>query len=158
MKHEHDRAIEIELCASELSSLAHSVDDEMSRAALYGYLSPPTIRARAATAQRRGRMSNARTIGVLTTGVIAGIAVAAHYEFSGAAPDTQARAVEWTPLPERAQSLEAEPEVPPPPEPTRFVNPFDKTEVFELPPGLTHEEAREIVAEILLERARERMR
>jgi hypothetical protein len=40
--------------------------------------------------------------------------------------------------------------------PTRFANPFDASEVFEFPPGTTEDAARESVAEILLERARER--
>ena len=39
---------------------------------------------------------------------------------------------------------------------TRFANPFDKAEVFEFPAGTTEDEARQLVAEILFERARER--
>jgi hypothetical protein len=38
----------------------------------------------------------------------------------------------------------------------RFVNPFDATEVFEFPAGTSHAERREKVAQILLQRARER--
>jgi len=40
--------------------------------------------------------------------------------------------------------------------PTRFTNPFDSSEVFEFPPGTSEDAARKSVAEILLERARER--
>jgi hypothetical protein len=40
--------------------------------------------------------------------------------------------------------------------PTRFKNPFDASEVFELPPGTSADAARESVAEMLLQRARER--
>lgn len=40
--------------------------------------------------------------------------------------------------------------------PTRFTNPFDASEVFEFPPGTPENAARESVAEMLLERARER--
>jgi hypothetical protein len=40
--------------------------------------------------------------------------------------------------------------------PTRFTNPFDASEVFEFPPGTPTDSARESVAEVLLERARER--
>jgi hypothetical protein len=40
--------------------------------------------------------------------------------------------------------------------PLRFRNPFDRSEVFEFPAGTTRVEARAAVAEILLERARER--
>jgi hypothetical protein len=152
------RSIEIELGANELGSLARSFDDEMSRAALYGYMPiAPAQAARVAQSAGAPRYSiSVRGVGILTTAVIAGIAVAAHYEFSGSA--TQPEPVAWTPLPERPPELEAEEDALPPPPPTRFVNPFDKTEVFELPAGLTSEEARQMVAEILLERARERMR
>jgi hypothetical protein len=41
-------------------------------------------------------------------------------------------------------------------EPVRFRNPFDRNEVFEFPAGTTQVEARDAVAELLLERARQR--
>ena len=41
-------------------------------------------------------------------------------------------------------------------EPVRFKNPFDRREVFEFPAGTTKAEARDKVAEILMDRARER--
>ena len=40
--------------------------------------------------------------------------------------------------------------------PVQVVNPFDKTEVFEFPAGTSSDESREKVAQILLQRARER--
>jgi hypothetical protein len=40
----------------------------------------------------------------------------------------------------------------------RLRNPFDRSEVFEFPPGTTPIEARDAVSRILLERARERQR
>jgi hypothetical protein len=50
---------------------------------------------------------------------------------------------------------------PPPPaeEPVRvqYRNPFDAREVFEFPPGTTRIEARDAVAQLLLERARDRL-
>ena len=42
--------------------------------------------------------------------------------------------------------------------PVRFANPFDAKEVFEFPAGTTEAEARDQVAEILMERAMERQR
>jgi hypothetical protein len=48
------------------------------------------------------------------------------------------------------------PEVPPPP-PVRVVNPFDATEVFEFPGGMSETDARHAVAEFLLDRARGRL-
>ena len=37
--------------------------------------------------------------------------------------------------------------------PVRFANPFDRSEVFEFPPGTTRAEARRKVAQLLLDRA-----
>lgn len=71
----------------------------------------------------------------------------------------------WTPTPPVQIAATApppavvapEPPPPPPPsEPVRFVNPFDKTEVFEFPHGTSKTEAREAVASLLMQRARER--
>jgi len=50
----------------------------------------------------------------------------------------------------------AEPPVDPQLSPVRVRNPFDASEVFEFPPGTSPGEARQSVAEQLLERARER--
>jgi hypothetical protein len=44
----------------------------------------------------------------------------------------------------------------PPADVVTFRNPFDRTEVFEFPPGTSRSDARQAVAEILIERARER--
>jgi hypothetical protein len=59
----------------------------------------------------------------------------------------------WPPPPEPAPIAE---ETPIASEPTRYANPFDPQEVFELPPGITGEQARTMVADILLKRAAER--
>lgn len=40
--------------------------------------------------------------------------------------------------------------------PVRFINPFDATEVFEFPTGTTETQARHAVADLLLQRARDR--
>ena len=40
--------------------------------------------------------------------------------------------------------------------PTLVANPFDRTEVFELPAGISQEEAKAMVADLLLKRASER--
>lgn len=50
----------------------------------------------------------------------------------------------------------ASPPPPPPGEPVRFKNPFDHSEVFEFPPGTSPAEARQAVAQVLMERARDR--
>jgi hypothetical protein len=60
---------------------------------------------------------------------------------------TDASADRWTPV-----VTADEPEG----EPVRVTNPFDKSEVFEFPAGTTLAEARALMNEMLLERARER--
>ena len=45
---------------------------------------------------------------------------------------------------------------PTPAEPVRVKNPFDHSEVFEFPPGTSPAEARQAVADLLMERARDR--
>jgi hypothetical protein len=44
----------------------------------------------------------------------------------------------------------------PQPAVVQVVNPFDASEVFELPPETPQEEARNVIADLLLQRARER--
>jgi hypothetical protein len=56
--------------------------------------------------------------------------------------------VSATPSPPSSPSTDATP--------VRFVNPFDRKEVFEFPPGTSAADAREAVAELLSQRARER--
>ena len=64
------------------------------------------------------------------------------------------------PAPAPASASASAPEPPSdaatPPEPVRYVNPFDKKEVFEFPAGTSKAEARDAVAELLYERAQER--
>ncbi len=43
------------------------------------------------------------------------------------------------------------------PVPVRFANPFDRSEIFEFPPGTSDAEARDAVAALLLKRAQERL-
>jgi hypothetical protein len=94
-------------------------------------------------------------MGILSVAVVGSIALGAHFKYSKPEPIVQVQNPNWTPLPERPQVVEEE-EPPPAPQPTLYRNPFDKSEVFELPPGLTQAEAKEMVAQILLDRARER--
>ncbi|NLG75807.1 MAG: hypothetical protein GX535_06190 [Xanthomonadaceae bacterium] len=103
------------------------------------------------------RLLDNRALGIFGIVLITSAGLVAHQVASTKPAPEPVVAMEWTPLPERGEldpiaEMEEEPEPP-----TLFANPFDPTEVFELEPGLTKEEARQRVAEILLERARERM-
>jgi hypothetical protein len=61
------------------------------------------------------------------------------------------------PAPTPVAATPVAPQPPPAPgEPVRFKNPFDHSEVFEFPPGTSPAEARQAVAELLMERASDR--
>jgi hypothetical protein len=69
--------------------------------------------------------------------------------------------VAWKPaFPQPAgETAAVEPEeIQPQGPPVKFANPFDRSEVFEFPPGTSRSAARDAVAEILLQRAAERER
>ncbi|HUI59966.1 MAG TPA: hypothetical protein VLX90_07075 [Steroidobacteraceae bacterium] len=55
-------------------------------------------------------------------------------------------------LPPPAPAPQPAPQEPP----VQFRNPFDRSEVFEFPPGTSRAEARQAVAEVLMQRARDR--
>lgn len=139
--------------APELESFHIASDEEF--AALGTPLSPENA-VTVIRAPRHGLLNN-RALGVFGLVLIASAAVVAH-QVSSSERAAEPVNIAWTPLP-AAPSEDAlvEEEEVVAPQPTLFANPFDPTEVFELAPGLTKEEAREQVAQILLERARERM-
>jgi hypothetical protein len=70
--------------------------------------------------------------------------------------DVPATAPPTTTVPEQAAVTAATPAQATELEPVRIKNPFDRSEVFEFPPGTTPEEARQSVADLLLQRARDR--
>jgi hypothetical protein len=109
--------------------------------------------ARSALAKRTS-WAGKRTLAIVGLTLIASAALMAH-QFSAPEPVEKRTTIAWTPLPESGQPVVEEEEQAPAP-PTLFANPFDPTEVFELPPGLSKDEAREMVAQILIDRARER--
>lgn len=95
------------------------------------------------------RLKIALAVAAPAIALLAGVAYLAAKPVYTAAP----------PVPVVAQAEPvAEPEPPPAEEaePVRFKNPFDHREVFEFPAGTTKAEARDKVAEILMDRARER--
>jgi hypothetical protein len=80
--------------------------------------------------------------------VVAFASVTHHTTPSTAAPPTAVKpATPTQPAPEPAA---------PTGDPVRFKNPFDRSEIFEFPAGTSDEEARQAVAELLLQRANER--
>ncbi len=106
--------------------------------------------------QRRGLLGH-RALGLFGFVLITSAAFVAHQAATHAPESERPATIAWTPLPEAGEIIVDEAEEEAPLEPTLFANPFDPTEVFELAPGLSRDEARDQVAQILLERARERM-
>ena len=145
MSHDHTTATkaitEVELSAVDLVGIS-STD-----------AAHPAARPARPTPQRA--LLGYRALGILGLVMIACAALIAH-RVATSSDTSPRRTIVWTPLSETASDLFTDEDVPDGP-PTLFTNPFDPTEVFELPPGLSEEEARERVAQILLERARERM-
>jgi hypothetical protein len=95
------------------------------------------------------RMLSPRVMGAAAATVVAVLAVG--ILFASAPPQ---RVVErpvsnWSPVPDPVVYEVEE-------TPTLIANPFDRTEVFELPAGISQEEAQAMVADLLLKRASER--
>ncbi|PZN33651.1 MAG: hypothetical protein DIU71_04535 [Proteobacteria bacterium] len=120
-------------------------------------------RARSATPQVHARNENPAAPGsrrMLFAGLAAValasaiVALLAGEDGAPAPAAGHAPPVEWTPVPDPDAALAPEAELPP----VLFTNPFDETEVFEFPPGTTQEQARQAVADFLLQRARDRYR
>jgi len=166
MKHEHhdvanEEVEEVELSAVDL--VVMSLPKEPAREAGTSDVDGVEASVQVPAARRRipswlQQASGMRALGIFALAIVAGIAVAAHYDaFKLEAEEPAMVAMDWTPLPDKPALPEPE-IIEPQPEPTRFVNPFDENEVFELEPGLSEDQAREIVAQLLLERARERVR
>jgi hypothetical protein len=93
----------------------------------------------------------------LAIGVALGLSAGAWsiYSFSHR-PPMQARAVQAI---THSAAPEPNPVIPAPaaPLPVRFANPFDASEIFEFPAGTSEAAAHQSVAELLLQRARERL-
>ena len=116
-------------------------------------LPPPAQGAAALQGRTRSKGSRVARIAVVSSIVAASIVLSGiAYLATPPAPPVQIVA--------DTGSDSTVPEAPAPPpadnEAVRFKNPFDAKEVFEFPSGTTESEAREAVAELLLQRARER--
>jgi len=102
---------------------------------------------------------NSQLRGALIAGVVA---VAAFLSTIAYVAVTKARPVDMPMLTSRPLPPETTEPAPAPPvveaiPPVRYANPFDKSEVFEFPPGTTEAEARDATAALLLQRGQERL-
>jgi hypothetical protein len=117
---------------------------------------PPAVRSSVATRAAFRRMPASRIAVVVGGGfaLILALGTLARYSLPNRSPgDASSAATQALAPSEEAETVLAQEGTP-----VRFVNPFDKGEVFEFPPGTTRDEARDAVAEILRARATERQR
>lgn len=136
---------EVELSAQDLLELAAPCESNVDERKVGASVPPPRPRA-SAPAARRVSISGLALSFVLLAGAV-GVAYLAtapgdRTEQSVRLPQSQ--------LPAAAPASAGEP--------VRFTNPFDAKEVFEFPAGTSNAEARDAVAEILMQRAMERQR
>lgn len=134
---------EVELSAQDLMGL--SPESEIERQLADEIPSEPAV--------RRQRSLLPVTVGV-GLAIVAATAFAAFFKGSTDPAPPPKVVTTWHPAPEPVLMQEAPAPVAEPP--VKFRNPFDKTEVFEFPAGTSRTEARDAVAEILMQRALER--
>lgn len=157
-------ATEVELDAEDLAALATCAHAEKREPSLTTRPDASSIDTTAVAPATSSAVSSARIkhrtvlrvvapVGLL----VAAVATAGAIYTRSLDTDTPQLARPTIPAPEvmpdrMAEEVDPEPQA----EPVRFVNPFDKSEVFEFPPGTTQEDARDEVAKLLLERGMER--
>jgi hypothetical protein len=113
---------------------------------------PAAIKARSASRPRNLRPALMVFSSVALVGVIAAAATLRESDKRAALPPPPPAVVPVAAPPPPVETAE----VAPPPEPVVLVNPFDKTEKFTFPPGTSKADAREQMANLLLQRAVER--
>jgi hypothetical protein len=149
---------EVELSTEELVDLSLRNDAERTQPGAGPAASTPSKKQpRVATTSVVNRRSSAAGYVAAVAGVALIAAVAIYMIPRESTTTVLSHLPRWRALPDK----DPEPiEEPPPPaqdlKPVRIRNAFDRTEVFEFPPGTTQQQARDAVAEILLNRAMER--
>ena len=139
---------EVELSAEDLLGLAAPCNNNEPA---QGPLAKETIAApaRNATARRPVPALYVVASGVLTLGVIGALYFAVESNGGSRRSLAQGQTLQ-SQLPASAPASAGKP--------VRFANPFDPKEVFEFPAGTSEAEARDAVAEVLMERAMKRQR
>jgi len=152
--------IELELSQEQMLALSRSVKEERADASQVKSTpisttaepASPNKNAKVRNGARTGRWPLARVASALgIAAAVIGLGSAAHRaaDRSSSPPAVTIKAptsaAPAAPEPAGSQSS-----------PVRFKNPFDVSEIFEFPPGTSEAEARQSVAELLLQRARDR--
>ncbi len=141
-----DDTVEFELTAEQQLELWQAAG-ALARPA-EGQTAPPVYDAY--ICRRNDRVDRVCTAAFAT--LVLGLTVATGWRAIGEPPPAPAIVVKTATAPTLAAA-----ERPRPPA-VQVLNPFDPTEVFEMPPNTTESDARSAIAELLLQRARERLR
>lgn len=153
---------EVELSAQDLLELSpsYAVDDSRHGAEslplrqqdmAVAAPDPQPVAPRKTASSMMRRMSAPPVVWALSLGVASLMVIGVNYKHS--TPERPIHSSIAPPLPQAEKpELSADTKRPP----TLFTNPFDDTEVFELPPGTSQAEARAVVADLLMKRAIDR--
>ncbi len=149
-----DAEMEVELSAQDLIRLTplQVVPASPQPAAISSDALPTATQSTATTQGRPASTAlrlSPRMLGAATLAAAAALTIGALIWFAPPQRVVEAPVSNWSPMPEAVIDEAAE-------TPTLVTNPFDASEVFELPPGLSQDEARAMVADLLLKRASER--
>lgn len=147
-----DAEMEVELSAQDLAGLTTSplapaspAPDSISSGSPHADV-PAAAPVHAATTRMR---ISPRMLGATGAAAAAFLMIGGVILFSPPQRIVEAPVSNWSPVPDPVvEEVEQAP--------TLVANPFDASEVFELPPGLSRDEARAMVADLLLKRASER--
>lgn len=153
-----DAEMEVELTTQDLVGLtpAYPVDapsiTPVETATLIAVAAPNANAAPSSASRTRMRWMAPKAVGLVATVTVSLIAIVSLAELAPPQRVVERPVSDWSPVPDPIvvdEAMEAT-------SPTLFANPFDPSEVFELPPGLSRDQARDMVADLLLKRASER--
>jgi len=148
---------EVELSTQELVDLSLRSDAERTEPMSGPAASAPSKKQpRVTTTSGVKRRSNAAGYVAAVAGVAVIAAVAIYLIPRESTTTVLSHLPRWRALPDKDPEPIEEPMPVQDLKPVRIRNAFDRTEVFEFPPGTTQQQARDAVAEILLNRAMER--
>ncbi len=152
-----DAEMEVELTTQDLVGLtpAYPVAPSITSvetATLVAVAAPAANAAASPASPANLRWLAPRAVGLAATVAVSLIAIVSLAELAPPQRIVERPVSNWAPVPDPVAVDESTEEAPP----TLIANPFDPSEVFELPPGLTRDQARDMVAELLLKRASER--
>ncbi|HEY6645041.1 hypothetical protein [Povalibacter sp.] len=143
-----DPDMEVELSAQDLIHLTPAAAPTLQTLQAAPTATPHVTNA-ARPEQVPTRGLSPRIVGAVAATLVAAFALGVLTEFAPPQRIVERPVSNWSPVPDPVATEVND-------APTLMANPFDSSEVFELPPGISKDEARAMVADLLLQRASER--